>query len=1345
MSVHTLRRNPSTSPAAEHAEWLGLIDVSGPFLSVKVLLEAFPQGLDADEPGLAGDLRRRLGEWHDNNEARKPDYGIHDTFIRFVLGDILEIRPKLLQEGPAIPPTARAALPEHRVTLAPKFAVGQSGAEPALLISVHPPATGLEKALPEKGFHASPVERMRLLLRHTGIQSGLVTNGEKWTLVHAPADRTATFATWDANDLLDERLTFRAFRSLLGKTRLLDHPSEDTLAGLLERSRDDEREVTDQLGLQVRRAVELLVTALDKADHERGGAVVKAVRRLDRNEPAERTIYEAIVAVCMRLIFLLAAEARGLLPDDEPWLESYAVGTLRADLQTIADRSGEELLDRRFDAWPRLLATFRAVHSGVEHDRVRLPGYGGGLFDPDRYPFLEDAEGVAPRISNRVILRVLDALQTLEVHVPGGGRERRPLSYRALGVEQVGHVYERLLDHTAVRADHPSLGLVGTAKKEPELAIKLLDHERAKSEAVLLDFLVEETGRSRSALKRALDKTPQPDRAAALAQACQRDPELIMAATPYLELIRDDAYGVPTIFLPGSIYVTESEQRAATGTYYTPPSLTQPIVEYALEPVVYCGPADGISREHWTLKQPSELLELKVCDIAMGSAAFLVAACRYLAARLVEAWEIYPGEAPPDAGADPEERDLTARRIVAERCLYGVDVNPLAVDIAKVSLWLTTLRRDRPFTFVDHALRHGDSLLGLTSVEELEALTLRPEEARSVLLEDAREAIRATLSEVRQVREQIEATDAIDLREAEEKARALLDADRRLYALKVVGDLVVGTSLEEAAHKGNASTAVEAASAAICDALTVTDAAERNVRVGAFAARAVEALMAGRAPGASNPPKPFHWVLEFPEVFQRVDPGFDAIVGNPPFLGGKKLSGVVGAGYREYLVNFIASLRRGNADLVAFFFLRAASLLSSEGTFGLVATNTIAQGDTREVGLDAMIADGWRIYGGVKSAAWPGEAALAVSHVWASRTGRNNLSSSLDPATRTQGAPVGLATNASVAFQGYLILGDAFFLSPDDAHDLREAEPEARRLVHVCLNAEDLQNLPDQTPQRFALDFGTRSAAEISKFPVTIARLGPRIESDRETRDSSAYPGLQERWWQYWRPRPELRDAIGARPRVLVGPQTAKWWAVAFVPPDWVFTHALNVFALEDGGHAAVLSSTLHDAWARRYSGSLETRLRYSPSDCFQSFPFPEDVSSLDEIGEHYLNYRKETLLSTGQGLTQIYNHVHEQPEDTTEPIEELRRLRRELDRAVTDAYGWTDTDLVHDFRETPLGLRYTISDVTKTEILDRLLELNHTQHAQEVTQGLHDKPKRKRLTKRSSVQTPASSDRLFD
>ncbi|HTD57319.1 MAG TPA: DNA methyltransferase, partial [Solirubrobacteraceae bacterium] len=774
----------------------------------------------------------------------------------------------------------------------------------------------------------------------------------------------------------------------------------------------------------------------------------------------------------MRVVFLLAAEARGLMPEDGPWVESYAVAPIREQLRTVSDRDGEELLDRRFDAWPQLLATFRAVHGGVEHPRIRLPGYGGGLFDPERYPFLEGTDDARLRISNRVMLHFLDALQTLEVEVPGG-RERRPLSFRALGVEQIGHVYEGLLDHEAVRTFEPAMGLAGTSKKEPEIALSLLEQARGQGDSALLKLLKDETGRSASALRRSLESDPDAARVVRLRAACDNDVQLVERMLPYLALVRDNTFGSPTVYLPETVYVTASTRRRSTGTHYTPPSLTEPIVRYALEPVVYHGPAEGLQREEWTLKPPTELLALKVCDIAMGSGAFLVAACRYLAARLMEAWDNYPGELPDDAGSDPEERELTARRLVAERCLYGVDKNSLAVDIAKVSLWLITLRRDRPFTFVDHALRDGDSLLGLVSERQLQSLSLSPDDSRpGWMLDVPRQIVHDVLVRVRDLRERIEASDAIDLRDVEQKLVLLSEAERAQKSLQGVADLVAGATLAGAPSRDpDASRAlVEERAAEIAIALRDEGKLDDEIALTGVSERASQYLDAGRV--AMQPaPQPFHWVLEFPEVFARDDAGFDAIVGNPPFLGGKKVSGELGSTYREYLTEEVADGRRGNADLVAFFFLRAAGLTCDGGTLGLVATNTVAQGDTREVGLGALVDEGWKIFRATDTVAWPGEAALYVSYVWSCRRGWKNdvllqdtlvqgITSSLDAASRVAGPAYKLVANRRAAQQGSNIVGDAFFLSENDVQGLRESDSDSSSVVKRCLNAAELTDLP---------------------------------------------------------------------------------------------------------------------------------------------------------------------------------------------------------------------------------------------------------------------------------------------
>src|SRR5438876_10901710 len=221
----------------------------------------------------------------------------------------------------------------------------------------------------------------------------------------------------------------------------------------------------------------------------------------------ESELYEAALTVMMRLVFLMSAEEREMLLLGEPlYDQNYAISTLQATLREQADQQGEEVLERLHDAWSRLLAVFLVVYGGVEHQDMRLPAYGGHLFDPDRYPFLEGrAPGTSWRetpaeplaINNRTVLHLLEALQFLQVKVPGGGpSERRRLSFRALDIEQIGHVYEGLLDHTARRATTTVLGLFGSIANESEVALETLEELAAKSEQVLIDFLEEKTGRT---------------------------------------------------------------------------------------------------------------------------------------------------------------------------------------------------------------------------------------------------------------------------------------------------------------------------------------------------------------------------------------------------------------------------------------------------------------------------------------------------------------------------------------------------------------------------------------------------------------------------------------------------------------------------------------------------------------------------------------------------------------------------------------------------------------------------------------------------------------------------------
>ncbi len=1383
------------SVTRHHAEWMSLIEVSGPFLSMPVLLDVFPDGLDQRED--ASERREGLHaaheEWLDDQGGVRPNPAIHQAWVKYVLREVLDLDEALLVGGQALPPSVAVPMPEQGEVLRPTLAVMEpdgrpNAGKPRLLIELLPREQGLERALEGKSWKASPAARMMTLLHGSGARLGLVTNGDLWMLVHAKAGDTTSYVTFHSNLLFDEPLTLRAMESLVGVRRLFNVPDAETLEALFDRSSEAQQELTDQLGYQVRRAVEVLVQSIDRVDRDRQRALLRQVD--------EKQLYEAACTVMMRLVFLLAAEERRLLLLGDPMYDgNYAISTLRELLQETADKHGKEVLRHRYDAFARLLSTFRAVHAGVRHDRMRLPAYGGSLFDPDRYPFLEGrAPGTGWKsavasplpIDNLTVLDLLTAIQVLEVRIGGRPVEARRLSFRALDVEQIGHVYEGLLDHTARRAHSPVVSLSGTKNVEPEVSLDELEAARTKGRVPLVEYLKGVTRKTPAAIERALDYDVPDDEARRLLLACDNARPLYERVKPWAGLVRKDAHELPVVYSQGAVYVTEGLERRATGTHYTPPSLTEPIVRYALEPLVYEGPAQGWDREKWKLRSPRELLSLRICDPAMGSGAFLVQACRYLATRLVEAWEQAEREAggrlviTPDGDLsqgraserplprDAEERLAIARRTVADRCLFGVDKNPMATEMGKLSLWLVTLQKDRPFTFVDHALRSGDSLLGLTRLEQIEAFHIDPARAvrRDVPLFDPGRVARKAVERAMLLRQKLESFSVESLRDAEEKSRLLAEATAALDDARLIADVVISAALASASRGDRAlDTLLEDLVPTVMRAYG--DGSKEDQQRDAkeqLRARARELLDEGR--GVEHPERtPFHWVLEFPEVLGKAGGGFDAFVGNPPFQGGQRITGALGTDYRDYLVAHTAAGARGSADLCAYFFLRAGRLTRDNGSVGMLATNTIAQGDTREVGLDQLVASGFSIPRAVPSRKWPGTANLEVAHVWLRKgpwAGAHvldeqsaiGISSQLALPGRVQGKPHRLVANAGKSFQGSIVLGMGFVLAPEEAQALIQKDQRNKEVLFPYLNGQDLNSSPDQSPSRWVINFrdwplDRESAPEgyrgpvAADFPDCLRIVEEKVKPERVTNPRKV---RRERWWQFAERAPALYKAIEGMERVLVLSLVNNHLAFGWVPSGWVFAHKLAVFAAKDAALFAVLQSHVNYHWAWAQCSTMRRDINYSPSDAFDTLPFPRRVEGLADAGAEYEAARGAAMRALGSGLTSTYNSLHS-PDVTSREVQTLRDAQVALDERMAVAYDWADLKLEHGFHSTQQGVRFTIADGPRHELLDRLLALNHERYEEEGRQGLHgdgtpkprgSSPKSKRATPKPKQPAPA-------
>ncbi len=1317
-----------------HAEWLSLVERSGPFLTVPVLKRVLPDGLQ-ETPSAASSLRLVYDEW-------RGEPTLQHRWITWVLRELLELGDGVSEAGPD---DLHHRVAEHGVTVSPSFVVRDrtSDGEPAvMLVHVHANDTDLDRPLGGDAWVASPIDRACELARSSGIELALVTNGSVWTLVWARAEQARGTCSWRSEIWLEEPVTLRAFTTLLGAQRFFVLPAQQSLRTLLSESAERQQEVADQLGSQVRRAVELLIATLDHEDRERHGELL--------SDLSSEEVYRGAVTVMMRLVFLFVAEERKLLPiEDQLYAETLAASTLRAQLQERADRDGEDPLERSQAAWHRVLALFRAVHSGIEHDALRLPAYGGGLFDPDRYPFLEgrktdtrwqDAQAQPLPVDDRTMLHLLDSLQALEQQ---GARVL--LSYSALDVEQIGHVYEGLLDHTAMRLTEHALALNG--RLEPELRLGTIEQWAEQGDELLHGELAKATGRSVKAIAKDLGDELTDEQRARLRAACGSDETLLSRIAPYHALLRADLRGDPLVLPAGSLFVTQALDRRDSGTYYTPRQLAEEVVQHALDPIVYRpGPAELSNKSEWKLRPAAELLDLKIADIAMGSGAFLVAACRYLAAQLQQAWKLHGPHGEEPLPADPLELEMLAHRLIAERCLYGVDRNPMAVEMAKLSLWLLTLAKDRPFSFLDHALRTGDSLLGITDPRQLHVLHLDRSWHRQASLNlDVHEIDRA-LREALDLREELEGFVVRDALDAQRKAALLAQSDEALADARLLGDLIVGAALSQredadAFTSSDAGTLLgtvldpDTSDAERMQARTLLQKlakdwlVERKRAVGDV----TQVDFAGR--------KPFHWAIEFPEVLRH--DGFDAIVGNPPFQGGQKITGALGTQYRDYLVRWIADGTRGSADLVAYFYLRAASLLRPDGDFGLIATNTLAQGDTREVGLDRLVESGMTIYRAVASEPWPGGANLEMATVWArhrpwqsdhmlDRVKVSGITPALAMRSRVSGNAHRLACNAGRSFIGSYVLGMGFVLSTDEAAAMIAANPRNAEVVRPYLIGEDLNQRPDCSPARWVIDFRDWPEERAREYEVPFERVERLVRAERERNNRDVY---RRRWWQFAERRPKLYPAIAPLTHCLAITITSKLVQPAMVATGPVFGHKIVVFGYDDTSHFGLLSSGIHRSWAVARGSTTRVDPNYTPTDCFETFPQPTLTPAIGELGAALHAHRSALMLERQEGLTTTYNRVHN-PDEHADDIARLRELHVELDLAVADAYDWSDLGLEHGFHDTRFGTRFTFAPVPRQEVLDRLLELNQARYTEEVQMGLHKKKKAARKAAPSGAMT---------
>ncbi|WP_353653120.1 DNA methyltransferase [Porphyrobacter sp. SLTP] len=1221
----------------EH-EWLGHVQPTGLVVSTLVLdeLSLVPQPQDAVDTAQFAEVLDETGG------PLLPD-------VWALLRDVLKWPEAMVAGLPGtdpIPVELCFSLADHETLLQPTYALkGPRGEGWQLLVRVEDHDIEPDKRGALSGWEATPHQRFERLLRETGVGAGiLITNfvrGEleqtELRLITAPRGETSGWISWPLRSLASVagRPMLGGLKLLLGSFTLFNAPENARLPALLQASRERQAEVSTKLAGQVLAALYELLRGFDAAEGD-------LVREFASGKPHH--LYEGLLTVLMRLVFVLYAEDRDLMPSRrsdgglELYEQGYSVRGLFARLENDAALN-PDTMDERRGAWGQLLALFRLIDRG--HPSGFMQARGGKLFDEAVFPFLmgkqsADEPDRVPHVSDGCIHRILQSLM-----IVNGER----LSYRTLDVEQIGSVYETVMGFTAQLAQGRSIAIkAGKNNKTPvyvdcETLLAAAAKEREKT-------IKETTGRGQlpAGVKRDL-----------------KDADTVAAIEAALAQIADER-GSPRghAVSAGTPILQPTDERRRTGSHYTPRSLTEPIVRQALEPAFARLGADTT---------PDEVLSLKVCDPACGSGAFLVEATRQIGTRLVQAWEAHKA-LKPLIPAD-EDDDLHARRLVAQRCIYGVDRNPMATDLAKLSLWLATLARDHEFSFLDHALKSGDSLVGLNK-QQLSGGSWDNAPIRNSLIgqtvSDRVEKLAAHRDAIRNAPDDV----ALAMQESRH-AIAEKDAEQ----VRLIGNAIVAAFFKHDKPRKRFDEV-------------------RYVTAMAGASNWWDGLknIALSLEAGEHSIRPFHWQIEYPEVFSRENPGFDAIVGNPPFLGGKRISTTYGDTFKDWLSS-LHPVANQNVDLVGHFFLRGYGLLRNSGAIGFVATNTIGQGATREGSILPIVKAGGELFSVTRRLRWPGEAAVVVSILHISKGGVgvpikqidgrhvDRISAFLNEGSTDQ-SPATLTENAGIAYVGAYLLGKGLAIDNAAAekgesipHDEMSAilsrNPLSSLVLKPFIGSDEINSEPQHKPSRYCIDFEGRELGEVrEKWPELIEVVEKLVKPLRDKQKRSA---LRERWWLFAERQTSLFTRLGNIETAIVCGQTAKYTCFTIMPSNIVFSHKTIVFCSEAMGLFAALHSRVHELWCRTFGPTMKDDPVYTPSDCFETFPLPhryDQEPELEVAAVAYHSHRAAMMIASNKGMTKTYNRFHD-PHEKAADIVELRRLHAMMDDAVLRAYGWDD------------------------------------------------------------------------
>ena len=436
----------------------------------------------------------------------------------------------------------------------------------------------------------------------------------------------------------------------------------------------------------------------------------------------------------------------------------------------------------------------------------------------------------------------------------------------------------------------------------------------------------------------------------------------------------------------------------------------------------------------------------------------------------------------------------------------------------------------------------------------------------------------------------------------------------------------------------------------------------------------------------------------------------DAIIGNPPFLGGKRMRLSLGDDYIDRVFAKFPNVK-DSVDFCSYWFRLAHDNLDDKGRAGLVATNSISQGKSRVASLDYIFQNGGYIHDAVSTQEWSGEAKVHVSIAnWCyiqpniyrlDGQDVSKINTSLQAEIDVTHA-VRVKANLNIGFQGVIPVGKGFYVDSAKVEGWIKADPKNKDVLKLSCSAGDLTDVPNGLPSRWIIDFNDMSFEDANNYKLPLAHIKATVKPERDTnRDDKA----KEYWWRFLRARPEMRLILNALNTYFIAPRHSKW--IIFLPaqPDWLPADSTTVIASDDFYVLGILTSKVHRQWVKVQSSTLKGDTRYTHNSCFETFPFPQldpntpknkglkPLACIEKIRatmQELHQYRSQQMESKQWGITKLYNsYFHE-------PASQLYKLHAKLDKLVMQAYGFSEDD----------------------DILSKLLELN-MQLADREKQGL--------------------------